>query len=117
MNIRRTQTADPRGQVLIIVAVSLIVLIAIAAIVVDLGFSWMLRRQEQNAADPASLAAARFISDPDPVTHCKPTTQGTAGWRRATTRVPTDSLRPATRHVQRSQMARAWSLIGRPRVR
>ncbi len=33
-----------------------------------LGFSWMLARQEQNAADPAALAAARFITDPDPVT-------------------------------------------------
>jgi hypothetical protein len=44
----------------------MIVLLAIAALVVDLGLSWMLRRQEQNAADPAAIAAARFISDPDP---------------------------------------------------
>lgn len=58
---------DQRGQVVIILAFALIVLLGIAALVVDLGFSWMLRRQEQNAADPASLAAARFISDPDPV--------------------------------------------------
>ena len=27
----------------------------------------MLRRQEQNAADPAAVAAARFIGDPDPI--------------------------------------------------
>lgn len=57
-----------RGQVLLIVAFGMVVLIGIAALAVDLGFSWMLRRQEQNAADPASLAAARFISDPDPLT-------------------------------------------------
>src|SRR5687767_179934 len=56
-----------RGQILVITAASLFVLLAIAAIVVDLGFSWMLHRQEQNAADPAALAAARFIGDQDPV--------------------------------------------------
>jgi hypothetical protein len=44
----------------------MVVLIAIAAIVVDLGFSWMLHRQEQNAADAAALAAARFIGTQQP---------------------------------------------------
>jgi hypothetical protein len=57
-----------RGQILVITTASLFVLLAIAAIVVDLGFSWMLHRQEQNAADPAALAAARFIGDQDPLT-------------------------------------------------
>jgi hypothetical protein len=57
----------PRGQILLVVAFGMVVLLGIAAIAIDLGFSWMLRRQEQNAADPAALAAARFISDPDPV--------------------------------------------------
>lgn len=56
-------TTEPRGQAIIIVAMSLVVLLAIASLVVDLGMSWMLRRQEQNAADPASLAAARYIED------------------------------------------------------
>ena len=51
------------GQVLIVTAFALIVLLGIAAIVVDLGFSWMLRRQEQNAADPAAIAAARYLKD------------------------------------------------------
>lgn len=64
--MRRREEA--RGQIMLMVAVGLVVLLGITALVVDLGFSWMLRRQEQNAADPASLAAARFISDPDPVT-------------------------------------------------
>jgi hypothetical protein len=58
------RTSAERGQVLIVTALSLLVLITIAAIVVDLGMSWMLRRQEQNAADPAAIAAARHIKDP-----------------------------------------------------
>lgn len=51
-----------RGQVLVITAFAMIVLLAICAIVVDLGFSWMLHRQEQNAVDPASLAAAKWVN-------------------------------------------------------
>lgn len=62
-----TPQPDPRGQILLIVAAGMIVLLGIGALAVDLGFSWMLRRQEQNAADPGSLAAARWISW-DPVT-------------------------------------------------
>ncbi len=65
---RRSARAAERGQIVLIVAFGAVVLFGIAAIVVDIGFSWMLLRQGQNAADPAALAAARFISDPDPVT-------------------------------------------------
>ena len=50
---------------MIIVAFSMVVLLGICALVVDLGLSWMLRRQEQNAADPASIAAARYIEEGD----------------------------------------------------
>lgn len=57
-------TSDARrGQILIVTAFGMLVLLVIAAIVIDIGFSVMLRRQEQNAADPGSLAAARFIAD------------------------------------------------------
>lgn len=55
-------TRHPRGQVLLITAFAMVVLLAIAAIVVDLGFSWMLHRKEQNAVDPGSLAAAKWIN-------------------------------------------------------
>lgn len=49
------------GQILVIFVGSLFLLIAIAAVVIDLGFVFMLRRQEQDAADPGAIAAARFI--------------------------------------------------------
>ena len=54
-----------RGQAMIIAAFSMVVLLGIGAIVVDLGLSWMLRRQEQNAADPGAIAAARYIEEGD----------------------------------------------------
>jgi Flp pilus assembly protein TadG len=53
-----------RGQILVVTAVGLLVLFGVAALVVDLGMSWMLRRQEQNAADPGAIAAARWLRDP-----------------------------------------------------
>ena len=52
-----------RGQILIVTALAMIVLLGIGAIVVDLGMSWMLHRQEQNAADPGAIAAARWLRD------------------------------------------------------
>lgn len=73
------RSGDPRGQILLIVAAGMTVLLVIAALAIDLGFSWMMRRQEQNAADPAAVAAARFISDPDPVTGLQ-SYDATAGW-------------------------------------
>lgn len=62
--MRRLSDHSESGQILVITAAGLVVLMAIAAIVVDLGMSWMLRRQEQNAADPAAIAAARWLRDP-----------------------------------------------------
>lgn len=56
--------SQPRGQILVVVAAGMVVLIAIAAIVIDLGFSWMLHRHEINAVDPAAIAAARWLRDP-----------------------------------------------------
>lgn len=50
-----------RGQVLIMVAGAMLTLLAIGALVLDVGLSWMLNRHEQNAADPGALAAARWI--------------------------------------------------------
>lgn len=64
MMIRNRRRGAERGQVLVITAAGLLVLMGVAALVVDLGMSWMLRRQEQNAADPGAIAAARWLRDP-----------------------------------------------------
>src|SRR4051812_20457879 len=49
------------GQLLVIFAVGVVTLLLISALVIDLGFSLTIRRNEQNAADAAAIAAARFI--------------------------------------------------------
>jgi len=50
---------DQRGGVLVFVLVSLVVLIAFAALAIDIGYAMVARNELQNAADSAALAAAR----------------------------------------------------------
>jgi hypothetical protein len=50
-----------QGQVLVIFAGGLVAMMAIAALVIDLGFVFVVRREAQNVADPAAIAAARYI--------------------------------------------------------
>jgi hypothetical protein len=69
---------DPRGQVLLITAGAMLALMLVAALVFDIGFSVMLRRQEQNAADPGAIAAARFIDNTTGQTFDKPAGEGAA---------------------------------------
>jgi Putative Flp pilus-assembly TadE/G-like len=54
-----------RGQVLVMFAGGLVVFLAIAALVIDVGFIWMTRRHQQDAADPGAVAAARYIQAKD----------------------------------------------------
>jgi hypothetical protein len=67
MNTRRSTRAGRRqeGQILVVVAGGMILFLGILALVIDLGFVFMLRRQEQNAADPGAVAAARYIPTSD----------------------------------------------------
>ncbi|HEX5591378.1 MAG TPA: pilus assembly protein TadG-related protein, partial [Candidatus Limnocylindrales bacterium] len=67
-SIRRTRRpapgARPRGesgQILVIFAGGLILIIAVAALVFDTGQSLVDRRTQQNAADAAALAGARYL--------------------------------------------------------
>jgi Putative Flp pilus-assembly TadE/G-like len=49
------------GQILVVFAGGLVLMLAIAALVIDIGLAFMIRRAEQNAADPGAIAAARYI--------------------------------------------------------
>ena len=50
-----------KGQILVIFAGGLVTILLIVALVIDLGFAFMIRRTLQNAADPGAIAAARYI--------------------------------------------------------
>jgi Putative Flp pilus-assembly TadE/G-like len=52
---------DADGSTLIYVAVALTVLLAFAALAIDIGYAMVARNELQNVADSAALAAARYI--------------------------------------------------------
>lgn len=54
--------SSERGAVLIHVAVAMLGLLAFSALVIDYGIMWSSRRQAQNAADAAALAAASSLA-------------------------------------------------------
>jgi hypothetical protein len=60
---RRRQPAGYEGQVLIVAAIGSMVLLAFAALAVDVGLALSERRGAQNAADAASMAVARAMAD------------------------------------------------------
>lgn len=59
--LRRERTRDESGIVTILFALTAVVLLLTAAMIVDLGLARDTRRQSQNAADASSLAGANVI--------------------------------------------------------
>lgn len=54
---------EARGQVLVIVAVGMIVIVAMVGIVIDGGYAWGKQRDTQNAADASSKAGALKLAE------------------------------------------------------
>jgi Flp pilus assembly protein TadG len=59
----RSNERDERGQVLVIVAMSLIVLIALVGLVIDGGLAWGHQRNTQNVADATAKAGATVLAE------------------------------------------------------
>lgn len=53
--------SSPRGQVLVIVAAAMVVLIAMVGVVIDGGYAWGQQRETQNAADSAAKAGTVVV--------------------------------------------------------
>jgi hypothetical protein len=58
---RRARREDEKGQILVLVAGGLVALLIVAALAFDAGMMLVERRDEQNAADAAALAGARYV--------------------------------------------------------
>jgi Putative Flp pilus-assembly TadE/G-like len=56
-----TDAPSERGQILVVFAVALFVIFGIAALAFDAGLMMLEKRDQQNAADAASIAGARFL--------------------------------------------------------
>lgn len=58
---RRPAPSDERGQVLIITAVSLVLILAMVGLVIDVGHAFLVQRQLQAGVDAAALAGAQHL--------------------------------------------------------
>ncbi len=55
--------ADERGQILVLVVGSIVVLLAVVALVIDGGFAFFYRRDAQNVSDLTALAGTKVVAD------------------------------------------------------
>ena len=55
------QQSNQRGQMIVLFAISLFVIVAVVGLVIDGGYAWSQRRASQNASDLAALAGARVV--------------------------------------------------------
>ena len=58
-----SRSEDPRGQILVIVAGGLVILLLAVGLVIDTGLSFVVRRDAQNVGDLASLAGTKVVAD------------------------------------------------------
>jgi Flp pilus assembly protein TadG len=60
--VTRARSNEPRGQVVVIVALAMVIMVAMVGLVVDGGYAWGRQRQTQNASDAASEAGAVVLA-------------------------------------------------------
>jgi hypothetical protein len=63
--------SSERGQILVLVAAGVLVIFGIAALAFDAGFMFLEKRDQQNAADAAAIAGARFLPDNAAAAHAE----------------------------------------------
>ena len=63
MNLPRKTARHERGQLLVIVAVGMVVLLAMVGVVIDGGYAWGKQRATQNGTDSASEAGAVKLAE------------------------------------------------------
>jgi hypothetical protein len=62
MFLKRSRHRNERGQVLVIVAMGLVVMVAMVGLVIDGGFAWGQQRKTQNGADAMAEAGAAVLA-------------------------------------------------------
>ncbi len=65
---RRSRAANESGQVLVLAALGMTMMLVMVALVVDIGKAYLVQRQLQAGVDAAALAGAQFLPDPTEAT-------------------------------------------------
>jgi Flp pilus assembly protein TadG len=81
---RRSRAAkDESGQVLVLAALGMTMMLVMVALVVDIGKAYLVQRQLQAGVDAAALAGAQFLPDPSEATQAANDYGPSAGARNA----------------------------------
>ena len=80
LKFRRLERSEERGVTMVLVALSMVAIVAMAAMSIDLVTLYLAREEAQRAADAGALAAARVISVSGITGTASPSTD-TAHWR------------------------------------
>src|SRR5512139_1286973 len=96
---RHPMKRGDRGQVLVILAISIFALLGLVALAVDLGYLWSVRHELQRSADAGALAGASRFIPPDIGDWADTTVQAEAEARArdfaSRDKVATSTLKPA----------------------
>lgn len=65
----RSRAANESGQVLVLAALGMTMMLVMVALVVDIGKAYLVQRQLQAGVDAAALAGAQFLPDPTEATN------------------------------------------------
>ncbi len=79
---------DERGQAIVLIAVTLVVLLGAAALVVDVGRAYVVKRHLQASVDAAALAGAQSLPDVNAATAAANSYSGKAGAKNDATNLP-----------------------------
>jgi len=82
------QTEDERGQAIVLLAVTLVVLLGISALVIDVGKAYVVKRHLQATVDAAALAGAQSLPDPTAATAAAQSYSGSPGMKNEAAKLP-----------------------------
>jgi hypothetical protein len=89
-----------RGQVLVLVILFLVVLLGMAAMVVDVGYAYYAHRSLQASADAAALAGAQELPDPSKATQVAKQYGGEPGQKNYRDNIPNVTTSVTTKCIQ-----------------
>ncbi len=94
-NRRAGNVTDESGQVLMLAALFMAMLLVMVALVVDIGKAYLVQRQLQAGVDEAALAGAQHLPEPTETTVVRPDVSLRSRSARAGARPARSARRPA----------------------
>ena len=102
MQAKRLLRRDERGQVIVLLAVTLVVLLGMGALVIDVGRAYVVKRHLQASVDAAALAGAQALPDASAATSAAYAYSGKRGAKNDEPRLPDVTATVVTRCISKT---------------